>query len=208
MAQSSTKAFRTLRKLATDKSAAKTAVESCELCRAIISPWHRHLLTVANQQIVCACDACALRFHDVLGGKYKLIPRDVYALPNFDLTDAQWDGLAVPINLAFFYYSTPANRMMAMYPSPAGATESQLPLDTWEMLIAENSRLAEMEADVEALLLNRVGAKRAYYLAPIDTCYRLVGLIRIHWRGLSGGNVVWQEIDAFFEDLGKKAIHR
>ena len=43
------------------------------------------------------------------------------------------------------------------------------------------------EPDVEALLVNRVGAVREYFIVPIDECYKLVGLIRLHWRGLSGG---------------------
>ena len=55
-----------------------------------------------------------------------------------------------------------------------------------------------MEPDVEALLINRVGPAREYFLAPIDECYRLVGLIRLHWRGLSGGTEVWKEIQGFF----------
>jgi hypothetical protein len=196
--------FATLQKLAQQPSPKKTAVETCELCRVTITPWHRHLLEVAKRQIVCACEACALRFQDVVGGSYKLIPRDVRTLPDFRLSDAQWDGLAVPISLAFFFYSTPAARMVAMYPSPAGATESLLPLDTWEMLVAENHLLAQMEPDVEALLVNRVGTKQLHCLAPIDTCYRLVGLIRLHWRGLSGGDRVWQEIEQFFDDLRGK----
>lgn len=206
MIQSTGKAFRTLRKFAADKPSA-AAVETCELCRVNITPWHRHLLEVANRQIICACDACALRFHAVVGGKYKLIPRDVRTLQDFQLSDVQWDGLAVPINLAFFFCSTPEARLVAMYPSPAGATESLLSLDAWEMIVAENPLLARMEPDVEALLAYRVGTKREYYLAPIDTCYKLVGLIRIHWRGLSGGKAVWQEIEQFFTDLKGKALH-
>ena len=56
-----------------------------------------------------------------------------------------------------------------------------------------------MEADVEALLVNRIGHVRGfaapeYYVLPIDECYKLVGLIRANWRGLSGGTEVWQEI--------------
>ena len=47
--------------------------------------------------------------------------------------------------------------------------------------------LAELEPDVEALLVNRMKGERAYYRAPIDECFKLVGLIRMHWRGLSGG---------------------
>jgi hypothetical protein len=29
----------------------------------------------------------------------------------------------------------------------------------------------------------------------------LIGLIRIHWRGLSGGDQVWAEVDRFFAKL-------
>ena len=59
--------------------------------------------------------------------------------------------------------------------------------------------LLSMQPDVEALLVNRVGSAREYFLVPIDECYKLVGLIRIHWRGLSGGSLVWGEIAEFFD---------
>jgi hypothetical protein len=42
-----------------------------------------------------------------------------------------------------------------------------------------------------------------YYRAPIDQCFRLVGIIRTHWRGLSGGGEVWQEIETFFQQLDR-----
>ncbi len=156
------------------------------------------MLEMSNVQIVCACDSCALRFQAVLDGRFKLIPRDVRSLPELNLTDSEWESLALPINLAFFFHSTPENRTKAMYPSPAGPTESLLPLKAWHSLTANNLALARMEPDVEALLVNRVGAKREYYLAPIDVCFELVGLIRVHWRGLAGGEIVWREIDKFF----------
>ena len=54
---------------------------------------------------------------------------------------------------------------------------------------------------MEALLINRVGGARDHYIAPIDRCFELVGLIRISWRGLSGGQEVWERIDTFFTDL-------
>ena len=106
-----------------------------------------------------------------------------------------------PIDLAFFFYNTPHQKMVAMYPSPAGATESLLPLLAWETLVRQNSALREMQADVQALLVNRVGDKREYFLAPIDKCFELVGTIRMHWRGLSGGEEVWRAIDEFFARL-------
>lgn len=95
--------------------------------------------------------------------------------------------------------------MTAMYPSPAGATESLLPLTAWSTLVADNPVLGQLESDVEALLVNRVGESREYFLAPIDACYELVGLIRMHWRGLSGGEAVWQEISRFFSRLKAQA---
>ena len=196
--------FTTLRRFVRE-APADEQIERCELCSVRVPPAHRHLLEMTTRQITCACDACALRFEDVVDGRFKLIPRDPRVIPGFRLDDALWTGLALPINLAFFYRSSAADRVVAMYPSPAGATESQLPLDAWAQLEAKTPALTQMQPDVEALLVNRVGAQRECFLAPIDTCFELVGLIRLHWHGFSGGERVWQEIDAFFERLEKTA---
>ena len=113
----------------------------------------------------------------------------------------------MPINMAFFFESSPQQRVVALYPSPAGATESLLSLDAWDEIAAENHRAARRwKPDVEALLVNRLGHSRGfsdpeYYLVPIDECFKLVGLIRTHWRGLSGGTEVWQQMAQFFADL-------
>jgi hypothetical protein len=111
----------------------------------------------------------------------------------------------IPINLAFFYQDTAAGKVRAMYPSPAGATESLLSLESWEEIRAQNALLQSMEPDVEAFLVNRVGGNAEYLLAPIDTCFHLVGLIRLHWKGLSGGTEVWQHIQQFFDGLRARA---
>jgi hypothetical protein len=189
--------FTTLRRFTRPRA----AVRRCELCSVGLASEHRHMLEMSVAQIVCACDSCALRFQSVLDGRFKLIPREVHFLAELNFTDLEWESLALPINLAFFFHSSPANQMKAMYPSPAGATESLLPLKSWDSLVANNITLAGMEPDVEALLVNRVGSKRDYYRAPIDVCFELVGLIRVHWRGLAGGEVVWAEIDQFFSRL-------
>lgn len=183
-----------------------STAERCEMCSKELGPAHQHLLDPISRKLMCACDACAILFNNQGQTKYKRVPRRIRFLPDFRMTDSQWDGLMMPINMAFFFKSTPQGRVIALYPSPAGATESLLSFDTWEEIEAENPVLLEMEADVEALLVNRIGHARGfsnpeYYLVPIDECFKLVGLIRSRWQGLSGGTEVWREIGNFFAEL-------
>lgn len=194
--QGRSSAFRLLRSLAR----AEATQEQCEFCSAPLPGEHRHLLEVATRRIICACDPCALRFENVIG-RWKLIPRDARVLTNFQMPDELWQALALPINLAFLFYSTPAGKMLAMYPSPAGAIESLLPLENWNMLVAANPALERLEPDVQALLVNRLDTAREHFLAPIDRCYEVVGLIRLHWRGLSGGEKVREQLGDFFMRL-------
>lgn len=201
------KAFETLRQFARKP---QKRVEHCELCSVAVITDHPHLIELTHRRIVCACDACAMLFSGHPGSKYRRIPRRVRLLANFEMSDAEWDSLLIPINLAFFFQSSLDNRVSAMYPSPAGATESLLPLEAWTSIVETNPVLRDLESDVEALLINRVGHARGaapadYYVVPIDACYRLVGLIRLHWKGLSGGAEVWQEIGGFFSGLRSQA---
>jgi hypothetical protein len=182
------------------------AAERCELCSAELASQHPHLLDPKLRNVVCSCDACSLLFSGQAGARFKRIPRLVRLLANFNMTDGQWDSLMIPINMAFFFHSSPEARVVAMYPSPGGATESLLSLEAWNEIAEANPELEHMDSDVEALLVNRIGHARGfagaeYYLLPIDQCFRLVGLIRSHWRGFSGGAEVWQQIAAFFESL-------
>jgi hypothetical protein len=200
-AATSTNVIAALRRAAQETPAA----ERCEFCSLAIPPVHRHLLEVAKQNIVCVCDPCGLRFENVVGNRFRLIPRDVKWLADFHLSEKQWEGFALPINLAYFRRDSVANKIVAMYPSPAGATESLLPTQEWDELAAENAALENMQPDIEALLINRVGVNRQYFIVPIDVCFELVGRIRVHWRGLSGGEKVWQDMEAFFADLRNRA---
>lgn len=185
-------------------------VERCELCSAEVYAEHAHLVELTHRRMLCACEACAILFSGRAGARYKRVPREVRLLAAFHMTDAEWDSLLIPINLAFFFHSSVDGRVSAMYPSPAGATESLLSLEAWNNIVGENPVLRRMESDVEALLVNRVGHAREavraeHYIVPIDACYKLVGLIRIHWRGLSGSTEVWQEIGNFFSGLRSRA---
>ena len=128
------------------------------------------------------------------------------------MTDEQWDDLQIPVNIVYIFHSTNMKHVMAFYPSPAGAMESTLSLEGWDELIGSNPILNELEPDVEALLINRVqnrsgdGDYREHYIVPMDACYELVGLIRLKWKGLSGGEEAWKAIAAFFAGLRKRAI--
>jgi hypothetical protein len=192
--------------------------ERCEICGITLASAHQHLIEPVARKLLCACDACALLFDSPTQTKYQRVPRDVRLLSDFQMTDAQWDSLLIPIGMAFFFKSSVQNATLtgsastastlAIYPSPAGPTESLLSLDAWQEIVTDNPPLTHMKADVEALLANRLNSPRApaeYYLVPIDRCYELVGLIRSRWRGLSGGTDVWEQIRHFFDDLKRQA---
>jgi hypothetical protein len=179
--------------------------EKCDLCGAPIPPQHRHLVQPANHQLLCACQACEMLFGNCDDGRYRLVPEATRVLDDFRLSDAEWDALGIPIGLAFFFYSTPKARIVALYPGPAGPTESLLTLDAWSGIVSNNPELAELEPDVEALLVNRMNGAHKYYVAPIDRCYGLVGLIRTHWQGIAGGDEAWQAIGDFFASLREPA---
>jgi hypothetical protein len=186
--------------------------ETCEMCSIVVAEHHQHLLDPVSRKLICACDACAILFSNQGQTKYKRVPRRIRFMPDFRMTDGQWDGLMMPINMAFFFKSTLQNQVIALYPSPAGATESLLSFDTWDEIKLENPVLREMESDVEALLVNRIGHSRGftdpeYYIVPIDECFKLVGLIRSRWNGLSGGTEVWREIGQFFGGLKARSPH-
>jgi hypothetical protein len=91
--------------------------------------------------------------------------------------------------------------VVALYPSPAGATESLLPLAAWDEFVAPSRLAQDLAPDVEAI----VARPGELYLVPIDACYELVGAVRRVWHGLDGGADVRDAIDAFFADLDLRA---
>ena len=183
------------------------AEERCDLCGDPIDAVHRHLLDLERRQLLCACRACKILFErkEAGGDRYRLVPERRLEIVDFDLDEARWQSLRIPVDMAFFFASTAAGRVVAFYPSPMGATESLLELQAWEDLRARNPVLAELEPDVEALLVNRAQGAREHWLVPVDECYRLVGLIRTRWKGLAGGEEVWAEIERFFDRLRELA---
>ena len=148
---------------------------------------HRHLVDINDRRLLCACRRVHAAVRLQGGGRRApapACPTRRRRLDDFVLDDAAWDRLRIPVDMAFFFHSTPAERVSAFYPSPAGPTESLLELEAWTELEAANPVLREMEPDVEALLVSRARGMREHWLVPIDDCYELVGLIRSRWRGL------------------------
>jgi hypothetical protein len=187
------------------RSAAESAAvqERCDLCSAPIPDEHRHLLDLQTRELRCTCRACSLLFDREAAGRdhYRLVPDRRLRLEGFELCDALWDELHIPVDMAFFFNDSSAGRVVAFYPGPMGATESLLELSAWAELEAANPVLGELQPDVEALLVNRARGARDHWLVPIDECFSLVGLIRTNWRGFTGGREVWDKLGRFFEQL-------
>ncbi|HEX2105943.1 MAG TPA: DUF5947 family protein [Solirubrobacteraceae bacterium] len=183
------------------------ALERCDLCGAAIAAEHRHLLDLRARELMCACRPCAVLFDRGAagGGHYRLVPDRRLRVEDFRLDDAAWADLRLPVDLAFFVHDSDEDRVRAYYPGPMGATESLLGLDAWKELEAANPVLATLAPDVEALLVDRAQGARHHFIVPIDDCFALVGLIRTHWKGLTGGRDVWAEIVGFFDRLDRRA---
>ena len=181
--------------------------ERCEFCGADIPVEHGHLVDLPRRSILCVCRACYLLFmHEGAGGaRFRAVPDRFALLPGFGAAKPEWEGLDIPIGLAFFFRSSATNRVHAFYPSPAGATESELALESWDALARVVPELRRLSPDVEALLVRRTDAGVDAMIAPIDACYELVGRIRRGWRGFSGGDEMWQDVDAFFARAAEHA---
>jgi hypothetical protein len=173
----------------------------CELCGAPLATEHEHAVESATGRMVCCCGACALLFRNRATARLRTVPRDIEFLQDFNMTDAQWENLSIPIGLAFLFKSTRIGSVVAVYPSPAGGTESQPMPDAWDAIAEHNPVLRDLLRDVEALLVYRIAGAREHYRVPIDECYKLVGVVRSRWRGFTGGIALWNDITRFFESL-------
>jgi Family of unknown function (DUF5947) len=189
-----------LRGLAQPKPPAPvTTDERCDLCGTSLPSDHRHMLNLYERQIVCVCESCwALRSGDV---DFRPVGSRTVWLEGFELPEELWAQFRIPIGLAFFMHSSVTDCIVAMYPSPAGATESELHFETWNRLVEMNPVLSTLEPDAEALIVNRTADPHAFAIAPIDRCYMLVGLIKASWAGISGGSGVEEAIAAYFDEL-------
>ncbi|HEY4001086.1 MAG TPA: DUF5947 family protein [Candidatus Xenobia bacterium] len=183
---------------------AQASVERCDMCAAELGPRHSHLVHLDDRGVLCACRGCWLLFtrEGAAGGRIRAVPERIQRLAGPVFTVTQWHALQIPVSMAFLFNNSVSQQIVAFYPSPGGAMQSDLPMPAWEALVAANAALATMVPDVEALLVR--GGDEGY-IVPIDRCYELVGLVRREWRGLHGGEAVQATIQAYFDKLREEA---
>jgi hypothetical protein len=198
------------------------SAERCEMCREVLGERHGHVVDLEKRSLSCTCRACYLLFtHEgVAGGRYRAVPEHVYHDPGRPLTDADWNELQIPVAMAFFFYNSALDRVVAGYPSPGGATECELDLAAWDRLAAAHPLLGRLAPDVEAIFVNRTedGSVSAggqppqtppryeVFLIPVDECYSLVGELRMKWQGFDGGAEARAALAAFLDGLRRRAV--
>ena len=174
---------------------------NCDLCGTSMPEQHRHLLQLDERSIVCACESCwALRSGDP---EFRPTGSRIVWLDGLELPDVLWARFRIPISLAFFMRT--GEGVVAFYPSPAGATESELDLGVWDDFARLNPVLETLEADAETLIVDRTAGELRAAIAPTDEAYRLVGLVKASWEGISGGPGVGEAVGGFFEELKGRA---
>jgi hypothetical protein len=184
------------------------AAQRCEMCSQVLPQEHTHLVDLKLQSLMCCCRACFFLFEPegAGGGRYRPVPEKCWHDPDFRLSLALWDELAIPVGVVFVFTRSGMDHPVAFYPSPAGATQSLLPLESWARVLRDNPAFAGVRPDVEAVLLRKDGERFDGFLVPIDVCYHLVGRIRLAWKGFDGGEEVRRELAAFFEGLARRAV--
>ncbi|MFF7178133.1 DUF5947 family protein [Streptomyces sp. NPDC008121] len=175
--------------------------ERCELCGVpLAGERHRHLVDIDRRAMVCACGPCS-QLMDRSGtdrGRFRAVPDRHLSDPEHRIDDRAWESLRIPVSVAFFFRNSALDRPVALYPSPAGATESELEEESWRRVLDATRLAALLEPDVEALLLRRHDGRTECFLVPIDLCYELVGRMRLLWQGFDGGAEARADLDALF----------
>jgi hypothetical protein len=180
------------------------------MCAAPIAGEHSHVVNLDSRALMCTCRACYLLFPDEAANlHYRAVPERYLSFAEFTLDARAWDELQIPVGLAFLFRNSVQDRTIAFYPSPAGATESELPLQAWQRIVETNPELSVLRPDVEALLVRRTdgagSSGGSCYLVPIDACYELVGTLRMLWRGFDGGQQAHQAMDEFFATVHRRS---
>lgn len=191
-----------LSKMRRIKDRVKEEQEVCNFCGKIIPADHRHFINLETRKFMCACEICTIT--QSIHGNFKIIPQRYHYLSDFNMPEALWSEFLIPVNMAFFVFSSKENGIVAYYPAAAGATESKLKMEAWKKVQEINPVVNSLMPDLEALLVNRLGDEGEYYIVPIDSCYKLIGIIRLNWKGINGGREVQDATHIFFDELKQK----
>jgi hypothetical protein len=183
------------------------------MCAEPVPADHRHIVDLHSRALMCTCRGCHLLFSDPKAEqRYRAIPDRYLSFPRFRLDRTRWDDLQIPVGLAFLFTNSTVDRTVAFYPSPAGATESDLPLTAWTAIVEANPELGVLAPDVEALLIRAPGGPHRAgpddfdcHLVPVDACYELVGLLRRTWRGFDGGQEARDVLARFFATVAARS---
>ncbi len=182
------------------------------MCSEPIADEHQHVVNVEGRQLMCVCRGCYLLFTDTEADlRYRAVPDRYLSFPDFALDRRAWESLQIPVGLAFFFRNSALGRMVAFYPGPAGATESELDLTAWNDIRAADPRVDMLANDTEALIVrvpddpDAGSAPPECHLVPIDACYEFVGRMRLLWRGFDGGQEVREFIENFFAQVAERS---
>jgi hypothetical protein len=179
--------------------------QRCELCALPIAAEHRHVVDCTARKLLCACTPCTLAFSKE-HGRFRTVPDQVRVDPAWVIDDRRLQALGVPVGLAFFLRPSSTKRWMAVFPSPAGATEAELEDAAWEAFASGSPLTAGIADDVEALFVRRTrDGQCSCFVVPVDVCYELTALLRRRWRGIDGGDDARDAVDDFVRRLGERA---
>ena len=182
-----------------------SALEYCQFCQVPIAARHPHLIELSSRGVVCACPDCA----DSPDRPPRLAlspdPAEFAAAARLchqrravgRVSDPDRPGVCVSRQRG----AAPGGALSGCCRRHPIRARPRSLVGTGGGQPGAN----ELAPDVEALLVNRTKESREYYRAPIDRCFALAGLIRTHWRGLSGGSAVWDKIEQYFARLRSEA---
>lgn len=202
-------AYDVLARIRANRTAPTPAGEACEMCAERIADRHQHVVNVEGRQLMCVCRGCYLLFTDRHATlRYRAVPDRYLAFPDFALDRPRWEAMQIPVGVAFFFRNSDRDRTVAFYPGPAGATESELELESWNDLRAADPRVDTLADDTEALFVRVPDTENAApvcHLLPIDACYEFVGRLRMLWRGFDGGQDARRYMTDFFDTVDKRS---
>ena len=204
-----TSPYDVLARIRSARTAPQPVGERCEMCSEQIADEHQHVVNVEGRQLMCVCRGCYLLFTETQAElRYRAVPDRYLVFPDFALDRRHWENLQIPVGLAFFFKNSPLERTVAFYPGPAGATESELDLASWNEIRTADPRVDMLADDTEAVLVRVPDDETAVpqsYLLPVDACYEFVGRLRMLWHGFDGGQQVREFIDEFFGHLDDRS---